>query len=211
MRSFAYITTAIWRDPEFLELSPGAQRLYFVALTRPNISACGVLQVSARRLAQLSAHTTEDDIVAAIDELAAARFFVVDYGVEEVLVRTFVKHDGGVNNAPRRKAIISAAKVVESPIIRDAIEIEFRALGLPVDGLDDDSSEGASDAPSEVPMQGSCEAPSEGSRVVVTGSTTGKQPATHIPQSSSLNPHHSSPKPKSAGDSAFGDMFVMPK
>lgn len=168
-RSYANIVTAIWTDREFCALSAGAQRTYFMLITQPDIAACGTLPLTMRRWAGMV--SDGDELQAWLNELAAAEFVIVDEATEELLVRTFVKHDGGYKHSKRLAAVWSTAEAIRSHSIRAALVAEARKLGLEIpSGLAIDCQ---SDANAEANRFG---------RVVVTEGELDPQPTTHTPQ-----------------------------
>lgn len=137
-RNYAQISTAIWRNDDFRALSVPAQHMYLLLSTQADISAAGMLSLNVTRWSSRAKGITQDDIKAALSELQAHRFIVLDVHTEELLVRSFVRWDGGYNNPKRRPVVLRAAKEVESPLIRRALAAEFERLGLPAEGLTDD-------------------------------------------------------------------------
>lgn len=129
-RDYANIFTAIWREPDWKALPSRAQRTYFMLVTQPDISAAGTLDLTVKRWAKLAADTTVATVRADLEVLAAARFVFVDEDTEELLVRTFVKHDKGYGNSKRRGAIVDAAKGLESPQLRQILWAEFEKLNI---------------------------------------------------------------------------------
>lgn len=93
-RNHARILTAIWSDADFLALNRHEQLLYIVTITQPNMNLCGVVQYSPRRWARLAADGNPTDVEAGMARLTERRFVYLDPDAEEVLARTFVKHDG---------------------------------------------------------------------------------------------------------------------
>ncbi len=134
-RNYANIMTAIWREDDWCRLSADAQRTFFLLFSQPDITAAGVLALTIGRWSAKANNTTPASIRADLAELESARYVVVDYDHEELLVRTFVKWDGGSGNPKRRPIILRAAHDVVSPILRVALVAEFVRLGLPVDDL----------------------------------------------------------------------------
>jgi hypothetical protein len=134
-RSYARLITAIWRNKEFRALDGESQRVYMLLVTQPNISAAGTLPLTVRRWAEMATDTSVADVNRALSVLAAGRFIGLDYSTEEVLVRSFVRWDGGFGNRKRRPVIIDAAKEVSSSALRAMLAGEFERLGLPFDEL----------------------------------------------------------------------------
>lgn len=128
-RDHARLRAGIWSDPDFLALAASQQRAYLLALSQPGITYCGVLPYTPRRWARLAPDTTEADIRAALDELAARRFVVIDEDTEELLIRTFIKHDG-VLKSPNvaRSALNSWTHGIHSQRIRGHVLLELTRL-----------------------------------------------------------------------------------
>lgn len=135
-RSYANLATAIWRPGSpFRDLRADEQRAYMMLFTQSDISAAGVLALTAKRWSQLAADTTVEDVHRVLVSLADARCIVIDWDTEEVLLRSFVRDDNGWNNSKRRPAILEAARSTRSPLLRRALAAEFGRLGLPTAGL----------------------------------------------------------------------------
>lgn len=130
MRDYANITTAIWRDGRFRALPSGPQRTYLMLITQEDISGAGTLPLTTRRWASNAADTTRDDIERDLKVLEAAEFVFVDEDEEELLVRSFVKHDKGYSNPKRRPVILAAALAIRSLKLRHVLWPEMQRLGL---------------------------------------------------------------------------------
>lgn len=130
-RNYAQIFTAIWRDPDFVTLSRPRQQAYFLLVTQPNISAAGALPLTVRRWAKLSADTTTAELLADIEHLHRVGMVVVDEDTEELLVRSFVRHDNGYRNPRRQPSIRDAAADIESPALRRVLARELVRLECP--------------------------------------------------------------------------------
>lgn len=127
-REFAKIKSAIWQDDDFRQLPPSAQHLYFVILTDPDLSYCGVGDWRPRRMLPKSAGWSIDDLHAAGAALTERRLLIVDEDTEEVLVRSFLRHDGVMQH---NKLCVSAALAfasVASNTLRGVIVHELRRL-----------------------------------------------------------------------------------
>lgn len=168
-RSYGHIMSAIWNDPEFRKLSCAAQRTYLMLITQADISSAGTLPLTVRRWAAYAIDSSSDSLSDSLSELAGYRFLVVDETTEEVLIRTFVKWDGGYTNVQKRQpAIRRDAAAVASPKIRASLAVELDELGVPHD-LEDRLSGSLSDRLPDSPG-------------VVSNATDAPQPTTHNPQ-----------------------------
>lgn len=193
-RNYAQIATEIWRDDEFVQLSEVAQQKYLLLITQPDISAAGALPLALSRWASRSKGATKNSVREAIDELEAHGYVVVDDDTDELLVRSFVRWDGGYRNEKRKYAIRDAAGQIMSAALRRVLAAEFERLGLPVDWIPafpqvDSPSDRASDSPSD--------GASRSRRVVVTTATT-TEPSTLTPQQATPVPS-AQPDPPASG------------
>jgi hypothetical protein len=151
-RNYAQIMTAIWRNAEFRALAEREQRTYLLLVTQPDISAAGVLALRLRRWADMAADSTPDGLVYALKVLEAGRFIVVDWDAEELLVRSFIRWDGGFGNPKRRPVIIRSASEVDSTVIRRHLASEFQRCGITaLPGGPPDSPPPASSQPPDSP------------------------------------------------------------
>jgi hypothetical protein len=122
------INVDIWSDADFRALTPPAQWLYFVLLTSPKLTYCGVGDFHAGRITQIAAETTVEYVMLAAAELSYAYFAVFDQDTDEFLVRSFLRHDP-VLKQPR--LAVSAAKAyggVASNKIRAVLVHELQRL-----------------------------------------------------------------------------------
>lgn len=130
MRNYGNIATAIWQDSDFLALSMNAQRTYLLLITQNNISSVGSLAITMRRWSRMAADSSEDALLDGLAELEASRFIAIDWDHEEILIRTFVKWDGGHTNPKRLLSIASAARAVASVHLGRILATELDALGV---------------------------------------------------------------------------------
>ena len=133
-REYGNVQSLIWRDPEFRRLNTADQWAYLMLTTQPDISSCGVLTVAASRWARYSQDMTEKAVAASLRRLEAhsQRYVVIDVDTDELLVRSFVRHDKGYTNIKRLPAITAAAEAIESPILRGSLNLEMANLGVDI-------------------------------------------------------------------------------
>lgn len=93
-RTFAAFKGSAWSQDDWRELPHSCQWLYQLLISQPQINNLGVLHLAPRRWARLSADTTETSVTALLDELQNERYIYADWDFEELLVRTFIRHDG---------------------------------------------------------------------------------------------------------------------
>lgn len=130
-RNYARFITAIWDQPQWCALDPFDQWLYFLLSTQEDISAVGRLKMVEREWATKGNGVKESDIVASLERLDAGRFVVADFETFEVLVRAFVRIDGGFTNKLRKPVILKDAERVRSTRARATLSAEFVRVGLP--------------------------------------------------------------------------------
>jgi hypothetical protein len=129
-RVFGNINVGIWLDQDFCNLSPGAQRTYFQLITQSDIAACGTLALTMRRWSMTVPEKYRPEFPEWMEELARERFIVIDADTEELLVRSFVKWDGGYKNGNRLMAIKGTAEAVRSPLLRSVLAFQLSKVGI---------------------------------------------------------------------------------
>ena len=178
-RNYGNIATAIWQDPDFIALSVEAQRLYMLLITQHDISSVGTLAITLRRWSRMASNRPMDCLSNDLAELEDKRFVALDWDNEELLVRTFVKWDGGHTNPKRLLSIRAAARAITSPITGPILAAELDSLGVEhgMTFSQVDSHSVADPMPTDPP------------RVVVTN--VSRDSTTHTPQQTTRNTHSS--------------------
>lgn len=141
MRNYAQLNIAIWNDDDFRALTPQAQHLYFLLLSHPTLSYCGVGDWRPARIARMAAGWTPADVQLAGAELIDGLFIVVDEDTEEFLVRTFVRNDPLMRQRNLGVSMARAFSLVASEGIRGVIVGELTRLAQArpdLKGLDSD-------------------------------------------------------------------------
>lgn len=127
-RDHARVQTAIWRDEEFRLLSAQSQYVYLLLVSQPTLSYVGVMDWWPNRLAVLSKGTEEQDIYNAVKQLMDHRFVFLDTDTSEILVRSYVRHDGVMLRKNMGKAMGRALEKVVSLDIRKLVLNELARL-----------------------------------------------------------------------------------
>lgn len=127
-REYARVKVGIWADSDFRLLSDSAQALYFRLISSPTMSLCGVADWRPKRLAALTAGMTVERIWEVGFELAQAGYVVIDDETEEVLVRSFVRHDGLIKTPNIAASMVKDFAGVASPRLQGAIVHELHRL-----------------------------------------------------------------------------------
>lgn len=130
MRDYAQIFTAIWQDDDFVALTSFDQRLFFLLVSQPDITAAGTLALTPGRWGTLAPDTDRESITLGLKRLEFARFLVVDWDTDELLVRSFMKWDKGYTNPKRKFAIFDAARAILSKNLAGCVSRELARLGV---------------------------------------------------------------------------------
>lgn len=127
-RDHARIRLNIWDDEDFTELSSSAQWLYFRILSHASLSYCGVADWRPGRYAASAGDLTANDVEAFAAELERGLYIVVDRETEEVLVRSFVKHDELMDKWNMAAAVARAWSLAASKPIKAVVVHELHRL-----------------------------------------------------------------------------------
>jgi hypothetical protein len=127
-RRFAQLGTGLWSEPSIRSHKRDAQRAYLLVYTQPELSRCGVLPFRLRRLAALAHDDTPKSLRKAMAALETTRHLIVDEDAEELLVRTYVRHDGLLAQPQVVAAMVQDYDLIESSTIRTAFLAELRRI-----------------------------------------------------------------------------------
>ena len=125
-REYARVKLTIWTDPDFHSLTGDAQRLYFVLLTNGSLKLCGVTDWREARLSALCSDWDIPTIRNAALELGNADLIAIDPNTEEVLVRSFVRHDGVLKSPNITRAMVKDYGTIASHKLRALVSREVR-------------------------------------------------------------------------------------
>ena len=125
-RDHARVKTSIWNDPDFLELKISEQHCYLALMSNKGLSYCGVIDYVPGRFAYLAADMSQAKFKTAVAGLIKTRFVIVDQDTQELLLRTYVRHDGVLARVNMGKATGTAFEAVVSVQLRAAIGRELR-------------------------------------------------------------------------------------
>lgn len=127
-RMFAQVRLAIWSDDDFRAVPPNEQHLYFVLMTSPSLSHCGVADWRPPRIASLAGGWTPEQVIAAASGLMDKLYVLVDQSTEEVLVRSFIRHDEIMKQPKMAAAMSSAHAAAASAALRGVVVHELNRL-----------------------------------------------------------------------------------
>lgn len=125
MRNYGRVKTSIWADDDFRKLTDPAQALYLRLLSSPTMTLVGVCDWRPKRLALLTCGMTSDQVEEAGSELEDHEYVLIDDESEEILVRTFVKHEAVVHNPKTAAGAAGAFTQVSSKGLRSAVTREL--------------------------------------------------------------------------------------
>jgi hypothetical protein len=117
-RDHARIWLDIWSDDDFRDLTAVAQWLYFNRVTSPSLSFAGVGDWRPSRIAAAAKSLDAYAVEVAAAELQAGEFILIDLDTEEVLIRSWAKHDGLIQSPNMAKALARDHALIASPILR---------------------------------------------------------------------------------------------
>lgn len=138
-RSFGRILNSIWgAGSDFRTLDVEAQRLYMFLVSQPNIRYTGLLPIALRKWAATAQGLTVADLERTLTVLDQARYVVVDWDTEELLVRTLVRNDDIWKMPYVMRSMVASAEEIESPRLRRALLAEVDRI--PLDELSDEPS-----------------------------------------------------------------------
>jgi hypothetical protein len=118
----------MWSDGDWRALPVGAQHLYMLILTHSTLNYAGVGDWPPGRLAALTAGRTAADIESDAEHLRDAAFIYTDLDTEEVLVRSFLRHDGVIKHPRLHVSMANDWACVASPDIRAFVAFELSKL-----------------------------------------------------------------------------------
>lgn len=127
-REFARINMGIWQDEEFRALPPLNQHLYFVLWTHPTLSYCGVLDYRPGRIAAMAGGWTAGDVRRGVEALCRGLFVAVDEDTEELLVRSWIRHDGLLKQPRMAVSLANAYATVASARLRGVVAHEVQKV-----------------------------------------------------------------------------------
>ena len=119
-RTEARIKTSIWNDKDFLALSADAKLLYLHTTTQATVNLCGVIAKTPGSWSNALA-LPRKRLDVALKELEDSRFYVVDDHTEEVLHRTFVRHDGVLTKPNVIIAMTKEWLTIRSDALRETV------------------------------------------------------------------------------------------
>lgn len=138
-RTHARLLCSVWDDVDYRSMGLELQGLFNALLAYPKISWCGVIDYMPRRLMRIDPALTEESLWEKLARLHNYRAIQIDTDTDELLVRTFVKHDGVMKHPNVAKAMGKAIGEMESELLRDVLMHELGKLYIEEPGLEWDT------------------------------------------------------------------------
>lgn len=120
-RSYARIDVQRFHDDDWRALTLPQKAVFDMMLTHPKLSLCGALDLKYGSLCGYSPDLDVDTLSGVLEALEAARFIAVDWDTDEAVIRTFVRHDGVLQNQNLGRGMWSAWVAIESPALRSFV------------------------------------------------------------------------------------------
>lgn len=218
-RDHARFYLSMWDDEDFINLSALAKIVYVQLCMQRKLAYSGELTVSVKRWAKAHPDQDADSIRAALSELDAARFILVDHDTDELLIRSFIRSDGLYKQPNVLRAALRSAFEIESPLLRRALAAELRRLPVEITGPSpavaaDELEAGARELPASVmaamTVRGSARTTAPAEMVTTdpapsldTAPPTVPAPAANPPSNPSGNPSpnpSANPSPRGRGE-----------
>ncbi len=127
-RDRANIRVDMLSNTDYRGLGLAAQHLYKLLLIHPTLNYAGVADWRPGRLARITSGVTASAVREAAAELQAGSYVYVDEDTEEVLIRSFVRHDGLLARYRMPIAMANAYADISSPEIRRFFVHELQRL-----------------------------------------------------------------------------------
>jgi hypothetical protein len=127
-RKEARIYANIWEDSDFLALSRSAQGTYFFLLSQRDLTHAGIIPLRERRWVGKSATTDTAGLQHDLKELEAARFVVIDWDTEELLVRSLMRQDKVYLQPNVMLAAVDSVSPIASPLLVASLFVELERI-----------------------------------------------------------------------------------
>ncbi|WP_051179733.1 hypothetical protein [Nocardia concava] len=125
-RDHGRVLCKIWNDKEFRALPRTAQALYIQLLSQPTVNNAGVQPLMLSKWAKGCNEIDADSLMRDLAILVERRFIVIDTETEEVLIRSYIRHDGLLKHKYLFKNALTCAEAVESEALRKVLADELR-------------------------------------------------------------------------------------
>lgn len=123
-RTRATIHVTALNDADFRALPALAKYLYWVLLAQSKLTISGCLDLKVVRWAEVSPDTPPELVDCLLGILEDHRYVAIDRETDELVIRTFVKHDVAGNKNSQR-GVWGAWQGIESPFLRHVVVLNI--------------------------------------------------------------------------------------
>lgn len=116
---------SLWSDDDWRALTSQQHDVYAALLTTHDLSWCGVAPLLPQRLVGWSVDLNLRRVQVTLEQLADARFLVIDEAAGEILVRSYVRHDDFLKQPNVTKAMARALERVRSDQLHRTVVAEL--------------------------------------------------------------------------------------
>lgn len=128
-RSFGLVPTSIWDDPTFRSLTTGAQWLYLLLLSQPEVNPGGFIPTRPRRWSTISGRgTAPEEIEVSLAALEAAGWAYTDHVAMDTFVSGYFEAEKIARQPRRLVGALAAIDFVDSDKLRAIASAELSAL-----------------------------------------------------------------------------------
>lgn len=120
-RTYARIDVKRGNDDDWRALTLPQKAVYDFLLTNPKLSTCGALDVKLAVWCRYSPELDVDTLTALLEDLETAGMIAWDRDTDELLIRTFVRHDGVLQNRNLGRGMWAAWESIESDMLRSVL------------------------------------------------------------------------------------------
>lgn len=127
-REVANVQVSLWGNLEWKGLGVIEQWLYLHLMSHPTLSYAGVATWLPKRFAASSAGLTIDQAESAASRLQDARFVFVDDETDEILIRSYLRHDGLLKQPKLSVSMVNAFSAIASLKVQRIVVHELQKL-----------------------------------------------------------------------------------
>lgn len=127
-REVANVQTAIWGSPDWKQLRIEEQWLYLHLLSHPSLTYAGVVDWFPKRIAAAGVGVNAEQIVEIARNLESQRFVFISDETDEILVRSFLRHDGLLKQPKLSVSMAKAFAAIASSEIQQIVVHELQKL-----------------------------------------------------------------------------------
>lgn len=120
-RSYARVSVQRFHDEEWRALPLAEKAVFDMLLGHPKLSICGALDVKLGSLARYAPDLDAGTLAELLGSLEDAGYIRWDRDTDELVIRTFVRHDGVLQNQNLGRGMWAAWLTIESDDLRQFI------------------------------------------------------------------------------------------